>query len=290
MSAPEASLDRRRTGWGLAALGMLLVSTDSFFVRLSELDGWDVTFLVAALSLPLQLTLQQVFDGGRPLEKFLRFPRGLLAVGALSAGSQTTFVLAVTKTDVANVVVIVAASPIIAAAVGRLVFGERTSGRVWAGIAVTVVGVLIVVSGSLGEPSLQGDLLAVAAIVCFAVSINIWRRYREASRFVGLALSAAGALVVSAFFAENPLGHDARAYFSVACMGLAFNPLGRLCHTSAPRFAPSSEVALFTPVETLAATTWAWVAFGESPEAATFAGGAVVIAGMLYGTVAHRPR
>lgn len=288
MSPPEASEDRRRTGWGLAALGMLLVSTDSFFVRLSELDGWDVTFLVAALSLPLQLTLQRLFDGGRPLRKLRACPAGLVAVGALGAGSQTTFVIAVTKTDVANVVVIVAASPIVAAVVGRLFFGERTSLRVAAAIAVTIVGVLIVVSGSLGEPRLQGDLLAVAAIVCFAISINIWRRYREASRFVGLALSAAGSLIVSAFFVDNPFGHDARAYAAVVCMGLVFNPLGRLCHTSAPRFAPSSEVALFTPVETLAATSWAWIAFGETPEAATFAGGAVVIAGMLWGTIARR--
>ena len=70
-------------------------------------------------------------------------------------------------------------------------------------------------------------------------------------------------------------------------MGLVFNPFGRVANTYAPRFAPVAEVALFTPIETVAASTWAWLAFSELPSTATFVGGAVVIAGVLYGTVAR---
>ena len=280
-------LEGRQRGWALAALGMLLVSTDSFFVRLSETDGWTMAFLVASLSLPLQLGLQRVFDGGRPVARFWESPRGLVTVGVLSGISQVCFITAVTRTDVANVVVIVASSPIMAAIVGRIVYGERTSRRVWTAILITVCGVAIVVSASIGEPNLTGDLLALAAVLAFSVNVNVWRRHRDQSRFVGLAIAAGATLLISVWFAD-PFGQDARVYLAAAGMGLVFNPLGRLCHTSAPRYAPASEVALFTPIETLAASAWAWIAFSEQPPAQTFLGGAVILAGLLYGTTGRR--
>lgn len=279
-------IDDRRKGWGLAAVGMLLVSTDSYFVRLSELDGWDIAFLVGAMSVPVQLVLQRIFDGGHPVRVFRRHPRPLIAVGLLAAVSQITFITAITRTNVSNVVVIVAASPLVAAVIGRIFLGERVSRRVWLAILITIVGVVIVVSSSVGEPNLTGDTLAMVAVLAFSINMNIWRRYGDMSRFVGLALAACASVVVSAFFAD-PLGHSTRAYLAVAAMGLVFNPLGRVSHTNAPRFVPVAEVALFTPIETLAASTWAWLAFSESPTGATFVGGVVVISGVLYGTLAR---
>ena len=76
-------------------------------------EGRD--FLVSILSFPLQLILQRFLDGGQPLARFRASPRGLMTVGLLSGISQVCFVTAVTRTDVANVVVIVASSPIMAA-------------------------------------------------------------------------------------------------------------------------------------------------------------------------------
>ena len=271
----------------LAAVGMLLVSTDSLFVRLADTDGWSVAFLVAALSLPLQLLLQRYLDGGRPVEKFRAHPRGLLTVGVLSGISQVCFVTAVTRTDVANVVVIVAATPILAAVIGRVLYGERTDRRVWVAILITLAGVVIVVSASIGEPNLVGDLLALGAVAAFATNINVWRRYSTQSRFVGLAIAALVTLLIALPFAA-PFGQDPRVYLACAGMGLVFNPLGRLCHTSAPRHAPAAEVALFTPVETLAAITWAWIAFSEQPPVQTFVGGGVILAGLGFGTLARR--
>ena len=42
---------------------------------------------------------------------------------------------------------------------------------------------------------------------------------------------------------------------------------------------------MFTPIETFAATAWAWIAFSEQPPSRTFIGGAIVLAGLLYGTM-----
>ena len=280
-------LDNRRLGWALAAAGMLLVSTDSFFIRLAEADAVDIAFLTSACSLPVFLILLRVVEGAGPRQwgPMLRADGPALAVvAALGAVSQVAFISAVTRTAVANVVAIVAAAPIAAALTAWLILGERTRRQVWFAITITSAGIGLVVGGSVGQPTLDGDLLAVVAILAFAMSITVWRRRPELSRYLGLALNAVVVLVVTAPFTSLP-SLEPRTYGAAAAMGLVFSPAGRIAHSSAPRFAPASEVALFAPVETVAATLWAWLAFAEEPPPATLIGAAIIIAGVLVGTV-----
>lgn len=279
--------DDRTKGWLLAAVGMLLVSTDSLFVRLAEADGWTVAFLVSAFSLPVMLLLNRRFTTENPIRAVRDNPGPLIVVAVLASVSHVSFITAITRTDVANVVVIVAAAPIMAAVFGRIILGDRTSRQVWIAIGITMVGVGVVVSQSIGEPDLDGDLLALLAILAFAINMNVWRLFPSLNRFVGLALSSALVLVATAGF-TSPFSLEPRTYLATAAMGLLFSPAGRLAHTNAPRFAPAAEVALFTPVETVAATIWAWLAFSEQPQTATVIGGVIVLAGVAFGTV-RRP-
>ena len=208
----------------------------------------------------------------------------LLAVAVVATLSQLAFVTAVTKTSVANVVVIVAATPVLAALISKVFLGESTSRRVWTAIAITFTGVLVIVARSVGEPTLGGDLLAIGAITMFAINMNLWRRFPDMSRVTGLATASIFIMGISALVGVT-FAIDGRALFAFVGMGLVFNPLGRLLHTHAPRHAPASEVAMFTPIETVAASLWAWIGFSEVPEVWTVVGGVIVILGMLYGTV-----
>ena len=276
----------RRLGWGLAALGMLLVSTDSLWVRVSGADALDIAFIVGVLSLLLYgaMALRQAAVSWASLRAD-RWP--LLAIGVLGAISQLTFISAITHTEVPNVVAIVASAPVLAAAFAWVALRERTSPRVGAGIALTVVGIGMVVSTSIGSPNLWGDFLALIAVICFAASTVIWRRHRDMSRLMGLALAALLVVIPTAFVAD-PGGLDAPAWAAILAMGLVCNPLGRLSYSNAPRYAPASEVALFAPVETVAGIVWAAVFLSEYPAAVTLAGAVVVIFGMLYATVLDR--
>ncbi|WP_419855676.1 DMT family transporter [Candidatus Poriferisodalis sp.] len=276
----------RRFGWGLAALGMLLVSTDSLWVRVSGADALDIAFIVGVLSLLLYgaMALRRASASWASLRADT-WP--LLAIGVLGAISQLTFISAITHTEVPNVVAIVASAPVLAAAFAWVALRERTSPRVTAGIALTVVGIGMVVSTSIGSPNLWGDFLALIAVICFAASTVIWRRHRDMSRLMGLALAALLVVIPTALVAD-PGGLDAPAWAAILAMGLVCNPLGRLSYSNAPKHAPASEVALFAPVETVAGIVWAAVFLSEYPAAVTLAGAVVVIFGMLYATVLDR--
>lgn len=280
-------LDDRARGWALAAFGMLMVSTDSFFIRQADFDSWTIAFVFGVASTIALSAVYRVTSSEPPTAAFRRAPLPFTGVVLLSAGTQLSFTAAVNHTAVSNVVVIVASTPIFAAVLAWLILRERTEPRVVAAIAATVIGIVVVVSGSLGEPRLDGDLLALTAVVLVTLSLLIWRRFPDINRPLALAGSSAAMAIATAPFAslgDAPL----RVFIAAGLMGLAFNPIGRMSYTTAPKYAPTSEVALFTPVETVAATAWAWIFFSEEPSTRTVVGGVIVLVAVLYGTVGRR--
>ena len=244
----------------LAGVGMLSVSTDSLWIRLSEADAVDVSFWVACCSVPLYTALSHRVDGCWPLEAFRRHPWQQLVIGVLTGGSQLCFVIAVTQTRVANVVAIVAAVPLLAAVSAWIWLRERISRAMAIAIAITMGGIGAIVSSSVGEPSLKGDLLGVLAIVGFSVSLTMWRRYPDMSRLVGLSIGGVMTVVVLLAYWASPLSLDLRA--------------------------PVADVALFSPIETVAGTIWAAAFFSVFPQPVAAVGAVIVLVGVFYGTIA----
>ena len=281
----DGSSDQRPVGWLLAAVGMLAVSTDSLWVRLSQAGALDVAFLVSCCALVVHSTFGRWFDRRPALESLRTHRMPVIGLSALGATSQLCFITAVTETRIANAVAIVAAAPLLASLCARFFLGEPITRRVALAIALTMAGIGVIVSSSLGEPTLRGDLLALAAVMVFAGSMTVWRRFPDMSRRAVFWISAAIVVLVTSFFA-SPFSLDPRAYLAIGAMGLCFNPLGRLANSIALRFAPVSEVSLFAPTETVAGTVWAALFLSELPGARTVGGAVVVLAGVFYGTLA----
>ena len=272
----------RRLGLLLAAAGMFLVSTDAVLVRLADVDGGTFAFMSGLWSTPLMWTIANR-SLGRDLGTRLREYRNpLVLTGVMGAISTTAFVTAVTKTDVANVVAIIGAGPIIAAVTARIALKEHASGRTWLAIAGAIGGILVIVGGSLSAGGATGALLAIVAISGFGMNITIWRRHPDMPRVLIVAMTATCTVVLTALMA-NPLSLDRTGLMATLAMGAVFGPTARFCMTTATRHASAAEVSLFTPVETVSATLWAWLWFNEVPATLTFVGGAVVLAAVFYG-------
>lgn len=273
----------RQKGTVLAAGGVLLISLDALWIRLSGAGSWEVVFWVGLFTLIALSVLIPVRTGDSIVFVVRRDGRPLLVSALLNTVSITFFILAIGATSVANTVAIIAATPVIAALVARTLIGERASRRTWVGIAGSVVGILIIVSGSIGAGSIGGDLFAVFAVLAFAVNMTIWRRHPQMSR---MGVFGLGGLFVAlvAVVPADPMTVGAPALAILALMGMVTGPAGRVALSSAPRFLPAAQVGLFTPIETIAATAWAWIFLSEPPTQLTIAGGVVVIGAVIYGT------
>jgi drug/metabolite transporter (DMT)-like permease len=272
----------RRLGLLLAATGMFLVSTDAVLIRLADVDGATVAFMSGLWSTPIMWAIA-TRNLGRDLgTRFHEYRNPLVLTGAIGAISTTAFITAVTKTEVANVVAIIGAAPIFAAVTARNALKEHTSGRTWLAIAGAISGILVIVGGSIAGGGATGDLLAVGAITAFGMNLTIWRRHPDMPRVLIIAMTAICTVLLTGLMA-NPLSLDRSGLLATLAMGAVFGPAARFCMTTATRHASAAEVSLFTPVETVSATLWAWLWFDEVPATLTFAGGAVVLAAVFYG-------
>lgn len=263
---------------------MLLVSTDAVFARISGTDTFHLAWMLSLFSLPVCLLMNRHYETKRPMEVLRAEPVALLSIAALFAITQISFLTAVNHTQIANVVAIVAAGPVFVAVGAGIFLGEKTRAQVWLGIGISLLGIALIVLPAIGGGQMFGNGLALFTIVGFSAGLLLLRRHPEMSRYVVFSASSALVLVVLAPWMQ-PLQQPTSAWLSAAAMGLCFNTAGRIAYANAPRFAPSSEVALFNPVETIAATCWGVLLFSEIPSWQTVAGASIVLVGVFVGTM-----
>jgi drug/metabolite transporter (DMT)-like permease len=277
-----------RTGALLAGGGMLLISLDSLGLRLSEASAWDNAFWLGAFTFATMAAIIRIRTGRSIFSVAADHGGPTMLSTMLQAGSITFFIVAVATTAVANVVVIVAAAPVVAAVVSRLVLGERTAARTWLAIAAAMGGILLVVSGSLGKGRIEGDLMAVLAILAFTGNLTVWRRHPDLDLRAVVGLSGL-AIVLIAMVPADPASVSLRAAVVLAILGSISGPAGRLAVATATRYLPAAQVSLFAPVETIAATAWAWLFLSETPPVPTVVGGIIVIVAVVIGSTSPAP-
>lgn len=281
------SLKPHQKGVAFAAAGSLLISLDSLGFRLTEETPWNNAFWVGCF-ITVAMAILVPLRTGRSVFAVARSDGRMVWVsGALQAVSTNFFILAIDQTAVSNVVAIVAAVPMVAALVAHFTIGEKTALRVWLAIATAIGGILIIVSGSFGAGTGLGDLYAVIAITGFAINLVIWRKHPSLNR--QLIVGIGGFLIaVIAFIPAQPLEVDLSAILVLAVVGLVTGPAGRVSIATATRFLPAAQVGLFTPVETVAASTWAALFLDELPSTATVVGALVVVAAVTFGVTSSR--
>jgi drug/metabolite transporter (DMT)-like permease len=207
--------------------------------------------------------------------------------GLLQTASSAFFIFAINLTAVANAMVIIAAAPVVAALIAHFAIGEKTSTRTWIGIAGSIVGIVVVMSGSFGQGRIEGDLFALAAICAFGTNLTIWRRIPDLNRQVAIGLGGLGLALISVIPAD-PGALDTRAMVILAILGLVTGPTGRVSLATSTRYLPVSQVSLFASVETIAAIVWAWLFLDETPPMTALVGGIIVIASLIYGVARLR--
>lgn len=265
-------------------LGSAIVwSFGGALARLLDIDdGWTVIFwrsLFAALFLLAFMLLRDGVRGTRAL--FADMGMAGLAVGTCFATASTSFILALAYTTVANVVLIQASVPLIAALLGWVLFGERVGAATWAAIAAVICGVAIMVSGSLtGSVSPLGDALALLIAFSFASATVITRRYSHVrmtpAGFTGAVLAAAAAASQTSGFAVTAGELGILVVFGALNFGL-----GLALFVTGARLIPSALAALLGTAETVLQPLWVAIFHDEIPGERTVVGGAIVLAALL---------
>ena len=206
-------------------------------------------------------------------------PPGLLLVG-LAAASMILYIDALQRTEVANVSVILATVPFLAAGLAWLVLRERLRRSTVVAAVIALAGVTLTVAGNLGPGDLDGNVRAVVLALTLALLIVLIRRFEGADTV--LALGLAGVLLfVVALVVADPLGVAGDQIPLLVFFGAVF-AVSLVLWAEGVRLIPAAEAGLLGASETPFSILLAWIVLAEAPPLATVVGGLMVL-GAIFG-------
>lgn len=216
----------------------------------------------------------------------LQFGRGL----AVSVAT-LCFFMGVMAMPLADATAIQFTSPILTALLAPLVLGEKTPRAVWLALILAFSGVLVV---------LRPNVIALGIVALYPVAAAFGMSWlmmlnRKAAGVGPVAVmqfllaAIAAPILIAAASALHSFGGPPfhipppDALVVAKCAGVAvFATLGHTLIFVAASRATAQTVAPMTYVQLLVAAALSWAWFGHAPDAATFGGAALIIAGGLW--------
>ena len=281
--AQPSALREERIGYLLVFLSALMWSLGGTIARFITIDdSWTVVFWRSVWAAAFLIAFMAWRDGPRGTLKLFR-DMGLpgLAVAVCFATASTCFVVALSYTKVANILLMQAGVPLLAALLSWLLFREKVSAATWAAIAGVIVGVAIMVSESLGGAvSPIGDGLALLIAFMFSIATVITRRFAQVRMTPATCLGT----ILAALFAASQVGQFAvspRDMGFLFAFGVINLGVGLAFFATGARLVPAAVATLLGTFEPILGPIWVWLVHGEVPSARTMVGGVVVVAALL---------
>jgi drug/metabolite transporter (DMT)-like permease len=246
--------------------------------HLEAARGFEITFWRSAFN---ALALVAILGAmrGRALLGGLK-DRAVWASGLCWAVMFTAFMVALSLTTVANVLVTMSLSPLFTAIFARVFLRQPIPARTWAAIVVASGGIAWMFGGQMGGP-LAGVFVALG--VPLAAASNWCLLQKVGDRGDMLPAVLVGALISMAVTLPLAWPLQAGAHDLALLAGLGVFQLAVPCLLAVrlARELPSHEIALLGQAETLLGVLWAWLFAGEHPGGAALIGGSLVLIALI---------
>jgi drug/metabolite transporter (DMT)-like permease len=247
-------------------------------------QSFEVTFWRSFFTMLSLLVILPFFQGRAVFGKIRRGGKALWVSGVCWSVMFTAFMLAMTLTSVANVLVTLAAGPLFTALVSRVFLGYRLPLRTWAAIVVAGVGIAWMFGSQLSGGGAAGTLVALCVPVAGAVNWTVSQRSHAQGRNIDLVPAVLiGALISS--LTTLPLAMPFQASVHdislLAVLGLVQLAIPCALSVVCARVLKAPEIALLALLEVIFGILLAWVGANEVPGQTVMAGGALVIGALV---------
>jgi drug/metabolite transporter (DMT)-like permease len=273
-------------GLALVAAAAVAWSTAPFFTRLLPFDSWTILFwrgLFGGGSVAAFLVLTQ---GRAGLVGLISMGKHGWLVASLSTIGMVSFIPPLQLTSVANVAVIIATGPFVAAALAWIWLRETVGLRTLAASLVAFAGVAIIVGNAVAGADLSGIGLACVMTLAIAGMTVAIRRYKETSMVAAAGMSNFLGSIVSLPFASGIVATSGSDLLLFAVFGFLQVGMGLTLFALGSRHLPSGQAALVATLETPLMPFWVWLAYQEVPPMRALAGGTLVLGAVISDIVA----
>ena len=268
-------------GYVLCLLGGFFLSWGGLIIRSFETnDIWQILlirslFFIIALTVFLFLTYKK---NTIKVVKKSGFPA--IIAGLFLSLSFVAYVVAMSKTTVANVVFIISTQTIFLALFGFLFLKEKITLRGLIAITLAFAGMLVMVGDSINQGTLFGNIVAFAIPINFTILVMIIRKFPDLDMVPAIFYSGIFSGIYGLLLASNLTfsSNDIIMGFLLGVPQLAF---GFICVTIGTKTTKAVTVGLLMLLETIFAPIWVWIFLNEVPPTSVFMGGAIIISAVI---------
>ncbi|KQM75760.1 permease [Xylophilus sp. Leaf220] len=252
--------------------------------RSFEITFWRSFFTVCAL---VVLTAWPAVRRRQPVMRESGGP-ALWISGACWSVMFTAFMVALTMTSVANVLVVMSIGPLFTAVLARFTMGQRLPARTWATVAVAGAGIVWMYAPQVAAGAWGGTLVALCVPVAAGINWTVVQRCQRHGQAVDLVPAVLIGAVLSALATLPlawPFGATGRDLLLLALLGVVQLAIPCVLVVHCARVLKAPEVALLALLEVVFGIALAWVGAGEDPGPRVLAGGIVVLAALALNEI-----
>ena len=270
------NLSNQQKGSLLAFVGVMFITPDSLFIRLSSIDTWEILFYRGAIPSVVILIALILFYKANLIK--VTFAMGLAGLFYALTFSITniTFIVSIQNTNVANTLVMIATAPMLSAILAAVFLKENPDKNTWIAILITFLAVVYIFFDSFKLGNFFGDIFGLITALGLAVGANIIRSVKDKDLVPAAVIGKFLVAIFALFFVDNLIlqGRDniIVPLMCIMCVGIPF-----VLVTIAPRFITAAEVNLFFLLETIIGPIWVWLVIKEQPSIETIYGGILII-------------
>jgi drug/metabolite transporter (DMT)-like permease len=266
----------------LVVLGAtILWSTAGVFVRLVDVDVWTMLAwrsLFAALAL---VVVSYVQLGSKATSQLLMPGKSVLILVPVAAINMAAYVVALKLTTVANVMIVYATAPLVAAALAFVILRQSTTRQVLVISLVALAGVIIMAGGAIRPTDMAGSAVAMIMTITMGLQVIIGKMRPGVEMAVVNAIAALICFILGFALSPGiiPGWHD---MLWLAAFGISNTALAYYFVLLGARYILPAEVGLIGIVDVILGPLWVWLLFNENPGKPALVGGSVVFLAVCY--------
>ena len=267
--------------------------------HLESARAFEVTFWRSGFNALALLLMLSWLRGPAALWQTVRHGGRALWISAVCwCVMYTAFMIGLTLTTVANVLITMALAPLLTAIGARVFLHHRLATRTWVAIVVAGVGIGWMYArevGFSGSQHLLGVAVALGVPVAAAVNWTLMQHLHHGDDDAGDMLPAVllGATMSALLVLPLawPFQASTRDLGLLALLGVVQLAIPCLMAMVASRVLKAPELSLLALLEVVFGVAWAWLGAGEQPSAAVLGGGLLVLGALAANeTLALRER
>lgn len=274
---------------------MLIFGSNGVFASMLEMSGAQLVLLRTLIGGAVLLIIILISRSRTPKEVLLREKWRLLFAGVCLGANWALLFEAYNLMNVSLATLTYYTAPVLVLVLAPLVLKERQNGLAYLGMAVVIVGMLLVVGTDFGEGgvSATGLIVGLGSAVFYAMLMLVNKQITGVSglnlTFIEIVTAAVILLpYVLATSGGVPLPTDARGIFALLFLCTVNTGFACWLYFSSMNRLPAKAVALMGYFDPVSALIFSAVFLDERLSGVQLAGAVLVLAGALVGQ--FRPR